>query len=68
MRRLNKDRRQITGTWTSREAAWPQAETCAAAPYEKSAQVVLRQMGLVLAGAFGFALAVSRALVALHIG
>ena len=47
MRRLKKDRREITSIWTSGEAAPPQAKTCAASPYENSAQVVLREISRV---------------------
>ncbi len=37
-------------------------------PYENSARTVLREMGIVLVGAFGFAFAVNVAFLALHVG
>ena len=60
--------------WKQHSAGWSdggtrgRSEVPAEVPYEKTARVVLRDVGLVLASALGFAVAVNIALVALHIG
>jgi len=62
------DPAQSSDPWSGESLTRPAAGIEPAVPYEKSAQAVLWQMGLVFAGALGFALAVNLALVAFHIG
>ena len=62
------DTAQPGEAWSGEGAARQDAHVEPAVPYEKTPQAILWRMGLVLAGALGFALAVNLALVAFHIG